>query len=100
MPYQILENFIAAIYRKCDLPWDPQQPGITALLAIRGMERDNQIVFEVEDNGLGMSQEQLARILMADDGDSASKGIGISNVNERIKLYFGDEYGIQIRSEA
>ena len=67
-------------------------------IAIRGMERDNQIVFEVEDNGLGMSEEQLSRILMADDGDSAGKGIGISNVNERIKLYFGDEYGIQIRS--
>lgn len=67
-------------------------------IAIRGMERDNQIVFEVEDNGLGMSEEQLSRILMADDGDSTGKGIGISNVNERIKLYFGDEYGIQIRS--
>ena len=45
-----------------------------------------------------MSPEQLSRILMAEEGDNWHQGIGISNVNERIKLYFGDEYGIQIRS--
>ncbi|QHW31360.1 HAMP domain-containing protein [Paenibacillus rhizovicinus] len=68
------------------------------LITIRGMHQGENIVFEVEDNGQGMPPEQLQRLLLPEDGESG-KGIGIRNVNERIKLYFGHEYGIQIRSE-
>ncbi|MBM7568678.1 cache domain-containing sensor histidine kinase [Paenibacillus sacheonensis] len=68
------------------------------LITIRGMRQGDNIVFEVEDNGQGMAPEQVQRLLLPDDGDSR-KGIGIRNVNERIKLYFGHEYGVQIRSE-
>ncbi|TVX97372.1 cache domain-containing sensor histidine kinase [Cohnella terricola] len=67
------------------------------MITIRGRQVKDQIVFEVEDNGLGMTTEQLARIRV--NAESGSEGIGIRNVNERIKLYFGHEYGIQIRSE-
>ncbi|RKP54153.1 sensor histidine kinase [Cohnella endophytica] len=66
------------------------------LITIRGRLNNDQIVFEVEDNGFGMTPEQLNRLRQSHEGD---KGIGIRNVNERIKLYFGHEYGIQIRSE-
>ncbi|TFE30582.1 cache domain-containing sensor histidine kinase [Cohnella luojiensis] len=69
------------------------------LVTIRGRQSGDQIVFEVEDNGLGMTPERLGRILLKSEGDTRNQGIGISNVNERIKLYFGHEYGIQIRSE-
>ncbi|MFC5402197.1 cache domain-containing sensor histidine kinase [Cohnella soli] len=68
------------------------------MITIRGKLSGDQIVFEVEDNGLGMTPEQLSQLRLASvsEGD---KGIGIRNVNERIKLFFGHEYGIQIRSE-
>lgn len=69
------------------------------LVTIRGREDGSRIVFEVEDNGLGMTPEQLARIWMPDDEGTRRKGIGIHNVNERIQLHFGHEYGIKIRSE-
>ncbi|MBO9596433.1 MAG: sensor histidine kinase [Cohnella sp.] len=65
-------------------------------IVVRGKASGERITFEVEDNGRGMTPEQLARLRMPDKGD---KGIGIRNVNERIKLFFGHEYGIQIRSE-
>jgi len=69
------------------------------LITIRGRQAGDQIIFEVEDNGQGMSAEQLGKLLYSNIEDNANQGIGIRNVNERIKLYFGHEYGIQIRSE-
>ena len=50
-----------------------------------------------EDNGLGMTEEQCKNILRKDRSDS--KGIGVKNVNDRLKIYFGEEYGITIDSE-
>ncbi|MFB9327458.1 sensor histidine kinase [Paenibacillus aurantiacus] len=73
------------------------------LITIRGFELDGSIVFEVEDDGLGMSEERLAALWNASESEASpggsGRGIGISNVNERIKLFFGEAYGITIRSE-
>ena len=55
------------------------------------------IIITVADNGLGMTKEQCETILKKDRSDS--KGIGVKNVNDRLKIYFGDEYGISIESE-
>ncbi|MDB4867857.1 MAG: sensor histidine kinase [Cohnella sp.] len=69
------------------------------MVIIRGREDNGRVVFEVEDNGLGMSPEQLARIWAVDEESPIGKGIGIHNVNERIRLHFGHDYGVTIRSE-
>ena len=53
--------------------------------------------YRVEDNGVGMSEEQCRSILHKEPGDNS--GIGIKNVNDRIKIYFGKEYGLSIESE-
>ena len=55
------------------------------------------ILIEVEDNGVGMTEAQCAAILKKERSDSS--GIGIKNVNDRLKIFFGDKYGISIRSE-
>ena len=55
------------------------------------------IVFCVRDNGVGMSQEQIASIMR--HGPKDRTGIGIKNVNDRLKIYFGKEYGLHITSE-
>ncbi|QAY65064.1 cache domain-containing sensor histidine kinase [Paenibacillus protaetiae] len=77
--------------------------GESGLIIIRGEEKDGAIRFEVEDNGFGMTETQLKQIWNPphpSEHPSAKRGgIGIANVNERIKLYFGDAYGVQIRSE-
>ncbi len=66
-------------------------------IIIRIFEDGGDIVFSVSDNGVGMSKEQCRNILKSEPGDQT--GIGIKNVNDRIKIYFGEEYGITIRSE-
>lgn len=64
------------------------------------MESDD-LYFTIEDNGLGMTEEQVER-LFSDSSHVPSKrgsGIGVRNVNERIRLYFGESYGVSIESE-
>ena len=63
-------------------------------LTITGKEDGDLIVLTVSDNGVGMSDEQAARILTEE-----SKGYGVRNVNERIKLYYGEQYSLQIESK-
>ncbi len=55
------------------------------------------ILFTVEDNGVGMTREQCSEILYRESGDRT--GIGIKNVNDRIKIYFGSSFGLMITSE-
>ncbi|MGL5765817.1 MAG: sensor histidine kinase, partial [Sarcina sp.] len=54
----------------------------------------------IQDNGLGIKSENLETILKKKRNfKSTGSGVGLRNVNERIKLYFGDEYGLTIKSE-
>ena len=57
--------------------------------------------FTIEDNGLGMTEEQVKNLLTekAHASSGRGSGIGVKNVNERIRLYFGEEYGLAIESE-
>ena len=57
----------------------------------------SDVVFTVADNGVGMEEEQIQAILRKERSDHT--GIGIKNVNDRLKIYFGEGYGITIDSE-
>lgn len=63
-------------------------------------EKDNVICIDVADNGLGMTAEKIDYIMNNKVVSSKrGSGIGVRNVNERIKLIYGEEYGISITSE-
>ncbi len=51
------------------------------------------------DNGKGMLEETAANLLKPHQPNEKSRGIGVFNVDQRLKLHFGHEYGLQIRSE-
>ncbi len=67
---------------------------------VRAYTKGEDLYIEVEDNGLGMQKEQVESLL-TDDTRIRSKGsgIGIRNVHQRIQLYFGKKYGLEIKSE-
>ena len=70
-------------------------------VGIRVYQKAGQLWFLIRDNGLGMTAEQVAG-LMGDHPQVTSRrgsGIGVRNVNKRIHLYFGEEYGLEIESE-
>ena len=57
----------------------------------------DDILITVSDNGIGMTEEQCRRILQKEKSDSG--GIGVKNVNDRLKIWFGERYGITLHSE-
>ncbi|GIN71354.1 sensor histidine kinase YesM [Bacillus sp. J14TS2] len=60
--------------------------------------RERQLCIIVSDNGPGMEKKTIQAIFEGRN-KSKSTGIGLHNINERIKLMFGDEYGIHIESK-
>lgn len=64
-------------------------------------EHGEDICIEVSDNGEGMTEEQVEKILHHDIGKTSGKGsgVGVYNVDSRIKLLYGENYGISIQSE-
>ncbi|MBK9925195.1 MAG: sensor histidine kinase [Anaerolineales bacterium] len=73
-------------------------------ISVRARRKDeNEILLEVEDDGIGFTPEKLARLrneLNDDSGEiKMESGYGIGNVNNRIRLYYGKQYGLSIQSE-
>jgi two-component system sensor histidine kinase YesM len=66
-------------------------------------KNETEVQLEVEDNGIGFTPEKLAQLqeeLEDDSGDiKLESGFGIGNVNRRIRLYYGKQYGITVISE-
>lgn len=83
----IIEN---AIYHGLDMVDE-------GIITIEVGRQDEDILIRIIDNGVGMTKEQCNEILQRDTSDKT--GIGIKNVNDRIKIYFGDQYGVTIKSE-
>ena len=73
------------------------------VLCIRGYrEKEDEIIIIIEDNGAGIEAEKVSKIneaLAGDKGFEASAGIGLRNVNARIKNYFGEVCGIWLESD-
>jgi len=64
---------------------------------------EDEVLLEVEDNGIGFTPEKLAQLRAELDDDSGDikleSGFGIGNVNKRIRLYYGKQYGLSVQSE-
>ena len=69
-------------------------------ILVRGYEKDGDIYIDIIDNGIGMPPEQV-EILLKEGVQKRKRGsgIGLINVDQRIKLYFGEDYGLHIESE-
>ncbi len=65
-------------------------------ITISGKKEGDKIVLSVTDNGIGMTQEQIEALFIE---NSDKVGVGVQNVHSRIKIFFGDEYGISVQSE-
>lgn len=70
----------------------------SGIIVIEAKKIDQDIIFTISDNGVGMNDEYIDKVL-SNIPNGKEGSYGLYNVNERIKLYFGDEYGISIYSE-
>ncbi|MFC5401203.1 cache domain-containing sensor histidine kinase [Cohnella soli] len=69
------------------------------VLQIRGYKDKNYYRLEIEDNGTGMSREQVDTIFKPNPDSETGTGIGLRNVYDRIKLVFGPSGDMRIESE-
>ena len=69
-------------------------------IMIRGKKQEEDIFLSVIDNGMGIPKEEI-KYLLTDTNRVHKKGsgVGLVNVNNRIKILFGDQYGLHIESE-
>ncbi len=72
------------------------------IITIKAEDRGDRIAMIISDNGVGMRKETLNSLLdrnSTHEHSSEGNGIGLLNIDERIKLSYGEEYGLSITSE-
>jgi two-component system sensor histidine kinase YesM len=70
-------------------------------IRVEALRRDRLLVLRVSDDGVGMTTEKLAeveRILDGSSGETKRPGYGMRNVQQRIQLSFGSDYGLHYES--
>lgn len=70
-------------------------------IVVKSYRKEKDLYIDIIDNGLGMPQEIADKLLIekVNNGQKKGSGIGLRNVHKRIKLYFGEEYGLEVYSE-
>lgn len=90
----IVENSVNYGIRNID--WEGE-------IKLRVYRQDNTVCISIKDNGVGIPQDKIDKILSGrfhqDEGLSDSNGVGLDNVINRLKLYFGEDDVIDIISE-
>lgn len=74
--------------------------GAKGMVKIVGYREDEKIILKVIDNGVGMDEETLTNIFDKSKAKEGSNGVGVYNVQTRIRLYYGEPYGLQFESVA
>ncbi|QAT39922.1 sensor histidine kinase [Clostridium sp. JN-9] len=69
-------------------------------ITISGFLKDKNLIFQVEDNGVGMTEDEMKNVLNNTKISKTSfNHIGLNNVESRVKLNCGQDYGLKIESE-
>ena len=68
-------------------------------IAISGRTEQGVLIFQVTDDGLGIAPDRLAAIMEALDQEETSLTFGLKNVHDRLKLRYGEPFGIRLASE-
>ncbi|MGN7360232.1 sensor histidine kinase [Paenibacillus sp. SAF-054] len=72
-------------------------------IMIEGRMQSGNVQIQIRDNGWGIPYEELLEIRQSfrvrEEWDGKPQSIGLRNVNSRIQMYYGSEYGLEIESE-
>lgn len=69
------------------------------LLIVRGYREGENAVLQIKDNGAGMDEQTLSHIFEKHKVNYRSNGVGVYNVQKRLQLYYGMDYGITYSSK-
>ncbi|MCX7709888.1 MAG: sensor histidine kinase [Clostridia bacterium] len=95
--YRILKILLQPIVENSILHGIFEKESKSGTIRITGKLMENTIVITVADDGIGIPDENLQGILENSIGKE-SHGYGIKNIHQRIKIYYGEQYGLSYRS--
>ena len=67
-------------------------------IEIIGKQNENYIILQIKDDGYGITNEKLDQIYKSFHDDSIHEGVGLKNVYQRVKIYYGEEADLKIES--
>lgn len=73
--------------------------GDSGVINITGYFEDNDIILKISDDGIGISDESIEAILSDTPVKSKGSGYGLKNINTRLKLTYGNNYGITFENK-
>lgn len=68
-------------------------------ILVEGFRRDDELILKITDDGIGMTEEQVSKLFRKKETDKRKNSVGVRNVHERIRLYYGKEYGLTFESQ-
>lgn len=92
IPKMILQPFIENAFFHA---FNKSESGV---IDVFGRIRKEKLIFEVMDNGSGLPEDPHKEKLSSEEKGRKFSGLGITNVDERIKLLYGNEYGVRVSS--
>jgi sensor histidine kinase YesM len=68
-------------------------------ITVKAFRKDGDVVFEVHDNGAGIEEEKIAKLLEPSNGNGNGKGgYGMANIQKRLEVFYGKSCGITAQS--
>ena len=97
--YTIIKHLLQPIVENA-LNHGIRPTGRGGTLHVLAYEAEDNIYITIKDNGMGMPPEKAESLLDAPSASVYGGGYGIYNVQQRIQVYYGKEYGLTIRSSS
>lgn len=105
MEFEVLKMMLQPVVENA-IYYGIEPLGQDCIITINGQSDQEFTTINIIDNGVGMDEESLIKVMQAIISDTTvdtklekkGNGIGLRNVNERIKMFYGNKYGIEIES--
>lgn len=68
-------------------------------IIITGGREGDLVILKIQDDGAGMSKEALASVFQKKASDKRHNGVGMKNIEDRLKMHYGPDYGLFVESE-
>jgi len=98
LKYSIPKLILQPIVENALLHGILEKPESCGEIILTGEIKEGNIHLFVKDDGIGISQEGIDK-LMSNDMKNTTSGYGIRNVRERIRLFYGEKYGVEYQSQ-
>lgn len=94
----IIKLFLQPIVENAIVHGLGEKPEEGSLIKIKGYKEDSFLCFAIEDNGFGMLPEKVEEIYQSFQDKTIHKGVGLSNVYQRIRIFYGEKSDVRIDS--